>query len=138
MEAHGIAWHEKTLGQLFCDGSARQIVAMLLAECAAAGVELRLGQRIREVTRADRFRVDTDAGDIAAESVVLATGGLSIPKLGATGLSYDIARRFGLGLVDPRPALVPLTLAADDLALTAGAERRFAAGDGRVRAACVR
>ena len=118
VEAHGIAWHEKTFGQLFCDGSARAIVAMLLAECAAAGVVLRLGQRVRDVARAERFRVDTEAGDIEAEAVVLATGGLSIPKMGATGLSHDIARRFGLDLVLPRPALVPLTFGPEDLART--------------------
>ncbi len=118
VEKHRIAWHEKTLGQLFCDGSARQIVAMLLAECAAAGVDLRLGQHVRDVTRAERFRVETQQGDIAAESVVLATGGLSIPKLGATEFSYELARRFGLALVEPRPALVPLTLGEADLSRT--------------------
>jgi predicted Rossmann fold flavoprotein len=115
---HGIAWHEKTLGQLFCDGSAKAIVAMLLAECAAAGVAVRLRQSVHEVTRADRFRVATADGDIVADSLVLATGGLSIPKLGATGLSHDIARRFGLAVTPTRPALVPLTLAPDDLART--------------------
>ena len=106
---HGIAFHEKTLGQLFCDGSARQIVAMLLAEAAAAHVDLRLGHRITGVTRADGFRVETDRGAFAAPALVLATGGLSIPKMGATGLAHDIARRFGLPLVAPRPGLVPLT-----------------------------
>jgi predicted Rossmann fold flavoprotein len=116
VERHGIAWHEKTLGQLFCDGSARAIVAMLLAECAAAGVELRLQQRVSEISRPHHFRVGTGAGDIEAESLVLATGGLSIPKMGATGLAYEAAVRFGLKLVQPRPALVPLTLAAADLA----------------------
>lgn len=118
VETHRIAWHEKTLGQLFCDGSARAVVAMLLAECAAAGVAVRLGQQVRDVTRADRFRVATADGDILAGSVVLATGGLSIPKMGATGLSYDLARRFGLAVTATRPALVPLTLAAGDLART--------------------
>ncbi len=107
-ERHRIAWHEKTLGQLFCNGSAREIVAMLLAECAAAGVDIRLQQRIGEVSRADRFRVDTDSGPIEATSLVLATGGLSIPKLGATGLSHDLAQRFGLPLTDIRPGLVLL------------------------------
>ena len=118
VEKHGIAWHEKTLGQLFCDGSARDIVAMLLAECAAAGVDLRLGQRITDVGRADWFRVETERGGIEAASLVLATGGLSIPKMGATALSHDIARRFGLALVPPRPALVPLILAPGDLGRT--------------------
>ena len=120
VERHGIAWHEKTLGQLFCDGSARQIVAMLLAECAAAGAEIRLQQRIGEVSRADRFRVETDAGPIEAASLVLATGGLSIPKLGATALSHDLAQRFGLELTGIRPGLVPLLLGGAELSRMAG------------------
>ncbi|WP_198370555.1 BaiN/RdsA family NAD(P)/FAD-dependent oxidoreductase [Roseomonas rosulenta] len=106
---HGIAFHEKTLGQLFCDGSARQIVAMLLAECAAAGVALRVSHRVTDISRADRFTIATDHGDFSAESLVLATGGLSIPKMGATGFAHDVARRFGLPLVTPRPGLVPFT-----------------------------
>ncbi|BDG73529.1 NAD(P)/FAD-dependent oxidoreductase [Roseomonas fluvialis] len=106
---HGIAFHEKTLGQLFCDGSARQIVAMLLAECAAVGVDLRLRHRVTDITRAERFAIATDRGAFSAESLVLATGGLSIPKMGATGFAHDVARRFGLPLVAPRPGLVPLT-----------------------------
>ncbi len=109
---HGIAWHEKTLGQLFCDGSARQIVAMLLDECRKGGVEMRLSTPIGEIGHADgRFRV---AG-ASAPNLVIATGGPSIPKMGATGIAYDIARRFGLGVVPPRPALVPLTLGPDEL-----------------------
>ncbi len=114
---HGIAFHEKTLGQLFCDGSARAIVAMLLAECAAAGVDLRLGHRVTEVGRSDRFRVQTDQGGFTAEALVLATGGLSIPKLGASALGHDLAARFGLRLTTIRPGLVPLTFADDRLAL---------------------
>jgi hypothetical protein len=106
---HGIAFQEKTLGQLFCDGSARQIVAMLLAECHAAGVDLRLDHRITEVTRSDRFRIATSQGEFRAESLVLATGGLSIPKMGATGFAHDVAQRFGLPLTEIRPGLVPLT-----------------------------
>ena len=106
---HNIAFHEKTLGQLFCDGPARAILGMLLAECAAAQVDLRLGHRITGLSRADRFRVETDRGDFTAESLVLATGGLSIPKLGATGFAHDAARRFGLRLTAIRPGLVPLT-----------------------------
>ena len=117
VEAHGIAWHEKTLGQLFCDGSARQIVAMLLDECAAAGVALRLGCRISDVARADRFRLTTDRGEVLARALVLATGGLSIPKLGATGFAHDVARRFGLAVTELRPALVPLVFAEADLAM---------------------
>ncbi len=117
VERHGIAHHEKALGQLFCDGSARGIVAMLLAECAAAGVDLRLDHRIGEVSRADAFTVETDHGAFTAPALVLATGGPSIPKLGATGLAYDIARRFGLAIIPPAAALVPLTFAAEALAL---------------------
>jgi len=112
VDAYGIAWHEKTLGQLFCDGSARQVVDMLVAECAKGGVELRCGLQTGEVGHADgRFTV---AGASAAK-LVIATGGPSIPKLGATGLAYDLARRFGLKVVEPRPALVPLTLGGDDV-----------------------
>ncbi len=117
VDKHGIAHHEKTLGQLFCDGSARSIVAMLLAECAAAGVDLRLAHTISEVTRADQFRIVTDRGEFTAQSVVLATGGLSIPKMGATGFAHRIARQFGLALTETRPALVPLTFRPQDLAM---------------------
>src|SRR5260370_22317054 len=93
---HRIPFHEKTLGQLFCDGSAREIVAMLLDECAAAKVDLRLNHRVIEVSRNGRFRVETNRGSFAALTLVIATGGLSIPKLGASGFAYDLARRFGL------------------------------------------
>ncbi len=110
---HGIAFHEKTLGQLFCDGSARAIVAMLLAECAAGGVDLRLGQTVTEVSRAEHFRVVTQSGSFAAPSLVLATGGLSIPKMGATGFSYDVARRFDLRVTQTLPGLVPLKAGPD-------------------------
>ena len=118
VDRHRIAWHEKTLGQLFCDGSARAIVDMLLAECAAAGVDVRLQQRVGEVSRADRFSLATANDTISAEALVLATGGLSIPKIGATSLSHDIATRFGLLLTQTRPALVPLTLNSSELART--------------------
>ena len=112
VEAYGIAWHEKTLGQLFCDGSARQIVALLVEECAKGGVELRYGVAAGEVEHRDgRFHV---AG-ASAPALVIATGGPSIPKLGATSYAYDLARRFGLKVVQPRPALVPLTLAGEDV-----------------------
>jgi len=115
IERYGIAWHEKTLGQLFCDGSARQIVAMLLDECAAGGVTLHLGDAIRDVDHADgQFRVDYGEHSATAPALVIATGGPSIPKLGATGFAYDLARRFGLKVVEPRPALVPLTLPQDE------------------------
>lgn len=115
VDAHGIAWHEKTLGQLFCDGSARQIVAMLEEECAHGGVETRLSTLVRSIAHADgRFTVDTSSGLHRANSLVIATGGPSIPKMGATGFAYDVARQFGLKVVEPRPALVPLTLGAGD------------------------
>jgi predicted Rossmann fold flavoprotein len=114
---HHIAFHEKTLGQLFCDGSAREIVAMLLAECAAAGVDLRVGHRITDVSRPDRFRVDTGHGSFEANSLVVATGGMSIPKMGATSLAYDLAGRFGLRSTEVRPGLVPLTFDDDLLAM---------------------
>ena len=117
VEEHGIAYHEKTLGQLFCDGSARQVVAMLLRECEAGGVAMRLHTRVTDVSRADGFRVDTEAGAFEAPALVLATGGLSIPKMGATGFAYDVARRFGLPLVPPRPGLVPLTFTGPALDL---------------------
>lgn len=115
VERHGIAYHEKTLGQLFCDGSSRAIVAMLKAECDAGHVDLRLGHRITAVTREERFRVETSGGAFEAPSLVLATGGLSIPKMGATGFAHDLARKFGLSIVEPRAALVPLKVAADIL-----------------------
>jgi predicted Rossmann fold flavoprotein len=115
VDKHRIAWHEKTLGQLFCDGSARQIVAMLLDECAAAGVEVSTGHRITSVEKSDRFTIKTDHGDFTAASVVLATGGLSIPKMGATSFAHDTARRFGLKITQTRPALVPLTLKVPEI-----------------------
>lgn len=115
VEAYGIAWHEKTLGQLFCDGSARQIVAMLVEECAKGGVELRYSVSAGEVEHRDgQFHVD----GASAPALVIATGGPSIPKLGATSFAYDLARRFGLKVVQPRPALVPLTLAGEDALFT--------------------
>jgi predicted Rossmann fold flavoprotein len=116
VEQHGIAWHEKTLGQLFCDGSAKQIVTMLLAECARGGVELRLGAAVREIEHADgAYRVTVGERLVEAPALVIATGGPSIPKLGATGFAYDLARKFGLKIVEPRPALVPLTLSGEQL-----------------------
>ncbi|MGI4944994.1 MAG: NAD(P)/FAD-dependent oxidoreductase, partial [Janthinobacterium lividum] len=117
VQKHGIPYHEKTLGQLFCDGSARAIVGMLLAECAAVGVEMRLGQTVTEVGRADRFRIEAGGQTVHAASLVLATGGLSIPKMGATGFSHDLARQFGLPVTALRPGLVPLTFGGDMLGL---------------------
>ena len=111
VDRHHIAWHEKTLGQLFCDGSAKQIVAMLLEECGKGNVELKLGQPIRELEHADGlFSTIHDNKTASAPALVIATGGLSIPKMGATGLAFDLARKFGVEVVAPRPALVPLTL----------------------------
>lgn len=115
VERYGIAWHEKTLGQLFCDHSSRQILEMLLAECDRGKVELVLNARdIRLERDAGGFRVGCSHGEFAAGAVVIATGGLSIPKLGATGFAYDVARQFGLRVVEPRPALVPLVLGGDE------------------------
>ncbi|MGE5546609.1 MAG: NAD(P)/FAD-dependent oxidoreductase [Solirubrobacterales bacterium] len=115
VRAHRIAWHERDHGQLFCDESARQIVDMLLAECAAAAVDIRCSVKVGAVSGDGPFRVETDAGTVTAEALVLATGGLSIPKIGATGFAHTVARRYGLGVVPPRPALVPLTFSERDL-----------------------
>ena len=111
VDRHGIAWHEKTLGQLFCDDSAKQIIRMLTDEMKAAGVILSLGLGVRAIERAgERFQVDLDDGSrVTATSLVVASGGKSIPKMGATGWGYEVARRFGLRVTDTRPALVPLT-----------------------------
>ena len=110
VDRHGIAWHEKTLGQLFCDGSAKQIVAMLLDECAAGGVETAFGKAVAVEHRDGAFHVNA----ATAPRLILASGGLSIPKLGATSFAYDTARSFGLKIVEPRPALVPLTLSGKE------------------------
>jgi predicted Rossmann fold flavoprotein len=112
VERHGIPWHEKTAGQLFCDRAARDILDMLLAECAAAGVCVRTACSTRQI--AGSFDVETTDGVYRAESLVIATGGLSIPKIGATPFGYDVARQFGLNVMECRPALVPWTFARDD------------------------
>ncbi len=115
VDRHGIDWHEKTLGQLFCDGSAKQIVAMLLDECAGGDVSFSYNHAVSDVAHADGvFRVTYGDRTASAPALVIATGGPSIPKLGATGFAYDLARRFGLKVVEPRPALVPLTLSGDE------------------------
>ena len=117
VEKHGIRYHEKTLGQLFCDDSAKQIVAMLEKECVEARVETRCGVSISSVRRggdAAGFRVETSAGKFTCESVVIATGGLSIPAMGATGFGYELAREFGHAIVEPRAGLVPLMLSVED------------------------
>jgi predicted Rossmann fold flavoprotein len=117
VEKHGIAWHEKTLGQLFCDGSARQIVAMLLDECPPDMVTLICGVDIDTVARDDAGNFTVTAADSRvwqARALVIATGGPSIPKMGASDFAYRLARQFGLKVVEPRPALVPLTLGGED------------------------
>jgi hypothetical protein len=117
IDAAGIAWHEKTLGQLFCDGPATQVVDMLLRDMERAGVTLWLGCAPGEVRRTgEGYTVETARGPQAARAVVVATGGKSIPKMGATGFGYRVAESFGLPLVETRPGLVPLTFAAQELA----------------------
>lgn len=118
VERHGIRYHEKTLGQLFCDGSATQILDMLLAECASGGVEILTGCRVDRVQgdSVQGFSVQTSRGRFDAPRVIVATGGLSIPKLGATDLGYRVARHFGIAVVPPRPALVPLVFDDTDRA----------------------
>ena len=112
---HGIAWHEKTLGQLFCDGSARAIVDMLMFECREGGVTFAFGKPVSAVDLTDGvYRVTVDGVEHRSPSLVLATGGLSIPKMGATGFSLELARKFGLPVVQTRPALVPFTLGEDE------------------------
>ncbi len=120
VEKHGIAWHEKApekkLGQLFCDGRSQAIIDMLLAECAAANVTIQLNTAIHSV--APGFTVVTDTGPLSCAALAVASGGPSIPKMGATGFAYDIARQFGLNVIAPRPALVPLTFTDSMLELT--------------------
>ncbi|PJI37345.1 NAD(P)/FAD-dependent oxidoreductase [Ferrovibrio sp.] len=115
VEKHGIAWHEKTLGQLFCDGSSRQIVQLLLDEAQTATIQL--ATPITAVAKTERgFRIGTGGGAFEAARLVLATGGPSIPKMGATGFAYEVAKQFGLRVIAPKPALVPLTFSAVDAA----------------------
>jgi predicted Rossmann fold flavoprotein len=114
VEKHGIRYYEKTLGQLFCDRSAMEIVTMLERECAGAGVRLLVNTRVVSVVRDGQFLVETTAGLFHAESVVVATGGLSIPKMGATDFGYRLAEQFGLRIVECRPGLVPLVFSAED------------------------
>ena len=114
VEKHHIPYHEKTLGQLFCDRSARDIVGMLEEECNAAGVKVFVGAKIQEVSRPSEFLVRASKGDFRAPVLVVATGGLSIPKMGATSFGYDLAKQFGLKIRDPWPGLVPLVLSAED------------------------
>jgi len=114
VEKHGIAYHEKALGQLFCDRSARDILGMLEAECQHAGVSIFLNTKIHEVERAREFVVRAANAEFKAQALVVATGGLSIPKIGATSFGYDLARQFGLAIRAPWPGLVPLVLSEQD------------------------
>jgi len=110
MKRHGIAWHEKHKGQLFCDRSAEDIIAMLKAECDAGGVAWRMPTKVQSLRReGNDFIIATEGGELRAGAVVIATGGLSIPKIGATDFAFRIARQFDIPLIEPRPALVPLT-----------------------------
>lgn len=115
VEKHGIRYHEKKLGQLFCDGSSREIIDMLLAECARAGVEILVNTSVRRVEKDSVFRLETNRGEFEADALVVATGGLSIPKIGATDFGYRVARQFNLRVRETRPALVPLTFAPEAL-----------------------
>ncbi|MDQ2775637.1 MAG: NAD(P)/FAD-dependent oxidoreductase [Acidobacteriota bacterium] len=118
VEKHRIAYYEKTLGQLFCRDSSQQIIHMLLEECRQANVEIQLQRNVEEISKPDsRFRVRTNGGEFCCESVVVACGGLSIPKMGASGLGYEIARQFGLAIVPTRAGLVPFTLSEAQLEL---------------------
>ncbi|HTD21957.1 MAG TPA: NAD(P)/FAD-dependent oxidoreductase [Terriglobales bacterium] len=114
LEKHRIPYHEKTLGQLFCDHSAHDVTDMLEAECRQAGVQVFTNSKIREVQRTDEFVVRTETAEFRAAVLVIATGGLSIPKIGATTLGYDLARQFHLKIQPTRPALVPLVLGSED------------------------
>ena len=114
VEKHGIPYHEKTLGQLFCDRSARDILGMLEAECQHAGVSIFLNTKVQQVERSTEYIARTPDAEFKAPALVVATGGLSIPKIGATSFGYDLARQFGLAIRDPWPGLVPLILSPDD------------------------
>lgn len=123
VERYGIRYHEKKLGQLFCDGSAEQILSMLESECDAAGARIETSCAVSGIERAaGGFALETSRGAYRARSLVIASGGISIPKIGATGFGYAVAGQFGLRMVKPRPALVPLTFGASDLADFGGLE----------------
>jgi len=111
---HRIAYHEKKLGQLFCDGSSQQVIEMLLKECADARVQLRMNCSVNRIKKNTTFLISTRHDDLECRSLVIATGGLSIPKIGATDFGYRVARQFGLGLIETHPALVPLTLNGEE------------------------
>ncbi len=115
IEKHGIKYHEKKLGQLFCDQSSKEIISMLEKECADAGVDIATGCHVTDVHKGEQFSVTTDAEEIKSESLVIATGGLSIPKMGATDFGYRLAKKFGLNVTFTRPGLVPLTFDKEDV-----------------------
>jgi len=115
VESYKIAYHEKTLGQLFCDGSALQIISMLTEECKKHQCEIRMNCQVSQVNKGQGFELKTSQGDFSCTSLIIATGGLSIPKLGATDFGYRIAKQFGLNIITPRPALVPLTVDKEDI-----------------------
>ena len=119
VEKHRIPYHEKKLGQLFCDSSSRQIIEMLLAECAIAEVEIHCSCRVESVEKRERFSLATNRGELECDSLVIATGGLSLPRLGATDFGYRIAEQFGIKLTATRPGLVPLTFAEEERSLFA-------------------
>jgi predicted Rossmann fold flavoprotein len=138
VDAHGIAWHEKELGQLFCDVSSKQIVAMLLEECRDAGVRIETSCAVKAIARRDEggFDLDTALGPVRCASLVIATGGLSIPSLGATGFGYEVAKQFGHSVLPVRAGLVPLTLSGkhqDDYAELAGVSLPVSARCGKAR-----
>ena len=109
VEKHHIPYHEKRLGQLFCDDSAKKIVDLLLKECRQAQVQIQTNCTVQQIRKKDRFILQTQLGTYQSDSLVIATGGLSIPKMGATGFGYEIARQFGLQVIRCEPGLVPLT-----------------------------
>ncbi|MBM2846963.1 MAG: hypothetical protein HW407_2275, partial [Bacteroidetes bacterium] len=115
VQKHGISYHEKKLGQLFCDQSSRQIISMLEKECADAGADIIVGCQISDVKKEQRFLVTTNKGVFESDSLVIATGGLSIPPLGATDFGYRLAKQFGLNITHTKPGLVPLTFKKDDV-----------------------
>ncbi|MEP5759227.1 MAG: NAD(P)/FAD-dependent oxidoreductase [Litoreibacter sp.] len=119
VDAAGIDWHEKTLGQLFCDGSAKLIIAMLMDQAETAGVDVRCETLVNAITWDRRYVIRTNLGVLEAESLVVATGGKSIPKMGATGFGYQLAEQFGLNVIETRPGLVPLTFSEQDLTMIA-------------------
>jgi predicted Rossmann fold flavoprotein len=110
VESYNIAYHEKTLGQLFCDGPSKQIIDMMLDLCSKAKVEIKMNCTVKDVSKSDYFTLQTSDGILQSDNLIIASGGLSIPKMGASDFGYRIARQFGISIIPTRPALVPLTL----------------------------